>query len=243
MGNICWRRRVAPTTKTPIAILLLGLDGSGKTTIGHSLLKTHPKIPPKATAGCQVFPLRILNHSVEVTEVGGREDVRPLWKHYFLDSFGIIYVIDGSKWKRLPESRAILQQLMQNELLQTKPLLVLVNKQDRRDAVDHLDVIDFFNLSDFADAFKSPTLVVGVCALEEESKELTEGFHWLVTAIVENYEVLVKRNQILREIVNHKGRKGRSLIRTLSARVRKKKRSLGRKIARNRPRTAPHPQD
>uniref|UniRef100_A0A1B0CR86 Putative gtp-binding adp-ribosylation factor arf1 n=1 Tax=Lutzomyia longipalpis TaxID=7200 RepID=A0A1B0CR86_LUTLO len=225
MGNTCWKRRVAPAKDDPLNILLLGLDGAGKTTLGQSLLKPRPTAPPKPTTGCQVFPLRVHGHRVELTEVGGREDVRPLWRHYFLDALGLIFIVDGSKWQRLAEARDILQQLMQNELLQTKPLLVLVNKQDHPNAVDHLDVIDFFNLSDYANAFKTPTHVLGVCALEEASKNRTaEGINWLVSNIKTNHDALRRRNHILREIVNHKSKKGRtSIIRTLSARVRRKK--------------------
>ncbi|XP_059611320.1 uncharacterized protein LOC132258181 [Phlebotomus argentipes] len=243
MGNFCWRRRVAPTSGTALSILLVGLDGSGKTCLANTLLKTRLKGVPKPTTGCQVFPVTLQGSQIEVTEVGGREDVRPLWKHYFLDALGVVYVVDGSKWQRLAESRDILHQLMQNELLQTKPLLVLVNKQDKRDAVDHLDVIDFFEISDFANAFKTPTLVIGVSVDEEGSKRLSEGFNWLVTTVKDNHVALTRRNEIMRDIVNQKGKKGRSLIRTLSARVRRKKRSLGRKLTRKRPRTAPQPPD
>ncbi|GAB0088601.1 hypothetical protein DMENIID0001_030580 [Sergentomyia squamirostris] len=229
MGNwCCRRRRVAPSAGSSIGILLLGLGGSGKTSLAHALLKVRPTAAPKPTTGCQVFPLRIQEHHVEITEIGGREDVRPLWKHYFLDALGLIFVVDGSKWQRLPEARDVLIQLMQHELLQAKPLLVLVNKQDRPDAVDHLDVIDFFNLSDLANAFKTPTLVIGVSALQE-LKSLSQGLNWLVNTVTENYVVLTKRNQILREIVSQQQpnrRKGRSLFRTLSARVRRKVRLL-----------------
>lgn len=65
-------------------VLLLGLKGSGKTTIGNWAMKI--KSPPKeipSTVGLQMFETIVDNSVMTLIEVGGGDDIRKIWHHYF----------------------------------------------------------------------------------------------------------------------------------------------------------------
>ncbi len=56
--------------------------------------------------------------------MGGIKTFREAWRHYYDDSYGLIYVIDSSEQTRLDENREVLKQLLQEEKIQNKPILM-----------------------------------------------------------------------------------------------------------------------
>lgn len=65
-----------------ISILLLGIEHSGKTEIGHILSK-HPRIDFTSTKGVRMFNLNIDNRAIKLIDIGGSVGVRGIWPHYF----------------------------------------------------------------------------------------------------------------------------------------------------------------
>lgn len=68
---------------------MLGLDAAGKTTILYKLhigevLSTVP------TIGFNVEKVQYKNVMFTVWDVGGQEKLRPLWRHYFNNTDGLV---------------------------------------------------------------------------------------------------------------------------------------------------------
>merc|ERR1711997_287049 len=74
-------------------ILMVGLDAAGKTTILYQL-KLGEVLRTVPTIGFNVETVEYKNINFTVWDVGGQDRIRPLWRHYYRDADGIIFVVD-----------------------------------------------------------------------------------------------------------------------------------------------------
>jgi small GTP-binding protein len=65
--------------------------------------------------------------------VGGQEKIRPLWRHYYTGTQGLIYVVDCSDRDRIDEARQELHRIINDREMRDVVLLVFANKQDLPD--------------------------------------------------------------------------------------------------------------
>ncbi len=120
---------------SPKRILLLGLDGAGKTSILYKV-KLNENILTIPTVGFNVetvSPCKGVNFTV--WDVGGQYKIRQLWRYYFQNSQGLIYVVDSSDTLRFAESSEELHAIMNNDEMRDVPVVVIANKQDLPNAV------------------------------------------------------------------------------------------------------------
>ena len=81
-------------------------------------------------AGFNVETVEYKNISFTVWDVGGQDKIRPLWRHYFQNTQGIIFVVDSNDRDRIVEAREELQRMLNEDELRDAILLVFANKQD-----------------------------------------------------------------------------------------------------------------
>lgn len=79
-------------------------------------------------------------------DVGGKDKIRALWRHYYQGTTGLIFVVDSCDTDRLaPDdhhpwgSKYELERLLSEPELAGLPLLVYANKQDLRNDVKTID--------------------------------------------------------------------------------------------------------
>jgi ADP-ribosylation factor-like protein 13B len=180
-----------------IVLLLVGLDNAGKTVAAKGLAgESIDSVVP--TVGFSVVNLSYLNYIVKVFDLGGGPNIRGIWHKYFVDTHGVIFVVDSSDISRLDEAKEVLQELLSHEKISRKPVLVLANKQDNENALDEVDIIEKLDLESIVNGNECPTLVES-CAATEMSGNLKldpgikKGYEWLLNYIVRNYEILNKR--------------------------------------------------
>ena len=111
-------------------VLVLGLDGAGKTSIVHVLDKGEFAEVPM-TVSYNYTQLRKKKHKhFIIWDIGGQEKLRQTWRHYFFGIKVLVFVLDASDRQRLREAHHELHMLVEDEMLKDVPLLVLCNKMD-----------------------------------------------------------------------------------------------------------------
>ncbi|KAL6132342.1 hypothetical protein ACLB2K_070713 [Fragaria x ananassa] len=126
---------------TEMRVVMLGLDAAGKTTILYKLhigevLSTVP------TIGFNVEKVQYKNVMFTVWDVGGQEKLRPLWRHYFNNTDGLIYVVDSLDRERIGRAKEEFQAIISDPFMLNSVILVFANKQDMKGAMSPMEVCE-----------------------------------------------------------------------------------------------------
>lgn len=154
-------------------ILMLGLDAAGKTTILYKL-KMGQSIATIPTVGFNVETVKYKGVKFNVWDVGGQDKIRPLWRHYFTGTQGLIFVIDSADVDRIDEAREELYRIVNDREMRGAYVLVMANKQDLYNALKPDEIIKRMNLQHIRD---NQWLVQPAIATSGEG--LYEGLTWL----------------------------------------------------------------
>merc|ERR1712013_332829 len=154
-------------------ILMVGLDAAGKTTILYKL-KLGEIVTTIPTIGFNVETVEYKNISFTVWDVGGQDKIRPLWRHYFQNTEGLIFVIDSNDRERAVEARDELHRMLAEDELRDAVLLVFANKQDLPNAMNAAELTDKLGLHSIKNR---SWYIQSTCATSGDG--LYEGLDWL----------------------------------------------------------------
>lgn len=70
-----------------------------------------------------------------IQDVGGQDKIRPLWRHYYTGTQGLIFVIDSADRDRIDEARQELHKIVNDREMREVIILVFANKQDLPDGI------------------------------------------------------------------------------------------------------------
>ncbi|PIK41908.1 putative ADP-ribosylation factor 1-like [Apostichopus japonicus] len=160
-------------SKKEMRILMVGLDAAGKTTILYKL-KLGEIVTTIPTIGFNVETVEYKNISFTVWDVGGQDKIRPLWRHYFQNTQGLIFVIDSNDKERANEAREELNRMLQEDELRNAHLLVFANKQDLPNALNAADITEKLGLHKLSNR---NWYIQATCATSGDG--LYEGLDWL----------------------------------------------------------------
>ncbi|GJP53213.1 hypothetical protein CLOM_g12395 [Closterium sp. NIES-68] len=177
MGNFLVRAFAAFVGKRDMRILMVGLDAAGKTTILYKL-KLGENVTTIPTIGFNVETVEYNNISFTVWDVGGQDRIRPLWKHYFQHTNGLIFVVDSNDRDRVAEARDELHAMLNEDALRDAALLVFANKQDLPKAMSAAEITDSLALHTLR---QRTWYIQSTCATSGEG--LYEGLDWLAKNI------------------------------------------------------------
>jgi ADP-ribosylation factor 1/2 len=187
--------------KKEMRILMVGLDAAGKTTILYKLklgegelcvgiwveafqsvqLLTNVSFPVLVvttipTIGFNVETVEYKNISFTVWDVGGQDKIRPLWRHYYQNTQGLIFVVDSNDSDRIDAARDELHRMLNEDELRDAVLLVFANKQDLPNAMSAAEMTDKLGLHGLRPSYRQ-WYIQACCATTGDG--LYEGLDWL----------------------------------------------------------------
>jgi ADP-ribosylation factor protein 1 len=165
-----WSRMVG---SKEMRILMVGLDAAGKTTILYKL-KLGEVVTTIPTIGFNVETVEYKNISFTVWDVGGQDKIRPLWRHYYQGTQGLIFVVDSNDRDRVEDAREELNKMLDEDEMREAVVLVFANKQDLPNAMPAAEVTDKLGLSNMRNR---QWFIQSACATTGDG--LYEGLDWL----------------------------------------------------------------
>jgi len=173
MGNVFQKIFQGLFGRSEMRILMVGLDAAGKTTILYKL-KLGEIVTTIPTIGFNVETVEYKNISFTVWDVGGQDKIRPLWRHYFQNTQGLIFVIDSNDRERVGEAKEELMRMLNEDELRDAILLVFANKQDLPNAMNAAEITDKLGLHSLRNR---QWFIQATCATSGDG--LYEGLDWL----------------------------------------------------------------
>ena len=114
-----------------IKVLFIGLDGAGKTSIITKLkgLESGERSEIFPTAFLNCARITFNNKKFNCIEVSGLKRYRKVWKNFYNEVDGIIFVIDGTDVGRMHLIKGLINDLDKKKK-KNIPVVFMVNKQD-----------------------------------------------------------------------------------------------------------------
>ncbi|GBP16707.1 Cytochrome P450 4c3 [Eumeta japonica] len=155
----------------------VGLEGAGKTTILYKL-KLGEIVTTIPTIGFNVETLEYKNISFTIWDFAGRPGMRPMLRHYFQNTQGVIFVVDSSDTKRIDEVKHLITDMLQEEAFRDAVVLMFANKQDMPNAMSASELTNALNLNDLRNR---RCRVQATCATQ--GRGLHKGLDWLLNEL------------------------------------------------------------
>ena len=87
--------------------------------------------------GFNVETVTYKNVKFNVWDVGGQDKIRPLWRHYYTGTQGLVFVVDSQDRERIDEAKQELHRILSDREMKECLLLVFANKQDLPGGASH----------------------------------------------------------------------------------------------------------
>uniref|UniRef100_A0A8C6TYX2 ADP-ribosylation factor-like 13b n=1 Tax=Neogobius melanostomus TaxID=47308 RepID=A0A8C6TYX2_9GOBI len=177
MANCCnWLKRWREPARK-VTLVMVGLDNAGKTA---------------TVRGIQGAP------TVGFSKVDMKQGkIRGIWKNYYSESHGVVFVVDSTDVQRIQETRETMAEVLQHPRISGKPVLVLANKQDKDGALAEADIIENLSLEKLVNENKCLCQIEPCSAVlgygKKLDKSIKKGLNWLLHNIAKDYEAITER--------------------------------------------------
>jgi len=217
--SLCWKQREQRFT-----VVVLGVDNAGKTTLINTIKGDVTDLESgTSTFGRSNTLIKHGKTTMNFVDLGGGKSMRKYWQDVFAEVHAWIYVVDSACPERFEETRLMLSESSQHDLLASKPLLMFLNKCDLPEALPEDEVAKALKLDELnVSAWQlQRCTALRTAEMEEMDQRITDGLFWLQSAVSKDYSNLDAR--VERDIVLHKEKEAQIKAQKKAERERKKK--------------------
>ncbi|XP_036419329.1 ADP-ribosylation factor-like protein 13B isoform X4 [Colossoma macropomum] len=198
MANCCsWLKRWREPARK-VTLVMVGLDNAGKTATVRGIQGESP-LDVAPTVGFSKVDLKQGKFEVTIFDLGGGKRIRGIWKNYYSESYGVVFVVDSSDVRRIQETRDTMAEVLRHPRIAGKPVLVLANKQDQDGALAEADIIESLSLEKLVNENKCLCQIEPCSAVlgygKKVDKSIKNGLNWLLNNIAKDYEAITERVQ------------------------------------------------
>ncbi|XP_020830473.1 ADP-ribosylation factor-like protein 13B isoform X2 [Phascolarctos cinereus] len=175
---------------------MVGLDNAGKSATVKGMQGEDPEdVVP--TVGFSRIDLREGKFEVTIFDLGGGQKIREIWKNYYAEAYGIIFVVDSSDEKRMKEVKETVTDVLRHPRVSGKPILVLANKRDKVGSLSEAEIIHRLSLEKLVNEQKCRCEIKSCSAVwgsgKNFDKAIRTGLYWLLCAIANDFDALNDR--------------------------------------------------
>ncbi|CAG7558061.1 unnamed protein product [Fusarium equiseti] len=179
-------------TPPTIAVGVVSIPSAGKTAIIRKLSGGQDPIPPlnESSIACPNLISRYADTGIAVNNtiftVKGQEynvldyssdrRIRGVWRKLLFRMRAIIFIIDSTDKENMDDARDALWEVLYEEQLDPRPILILANKQDNPKAMSVSELIKYLKIEE--DLAKTRECRIMPSSAFDD-KSLEEGLEWL----------------------------------------------------------------
>ncbi|XP_060757181.1 ADP-ribosylation factor-like protein 9 isoform X1 [Neoarius graeffei] len=163
-------------------VLVLGLDGAGKTSLLQYFATGSAEQEVLPTQGFHAVSINREELHIEFLEIGGEEKLRDYWPVYLKKARVLVFVLDAADPTRFPLAKTSLHRLLASEPY--LPLVLLANKQDLPGACGVTELYESMGLGSVGDGRK-------LCVLGTQVQKGSSDAH---PSLQDAYELILEMN-------------------------------------------------
>ena len=134
--------RGSSTRASDLAQPRSGSRSPSPSPLAVALVSPPARAPPPSFVGFNVEKVQYKNVMFTVWDVGGQEKLRPLWRHYFNNTDGLIYVVDSLDKDRIDRAANEFHSIINDPFMRNSAILVFANKQDMKNCMSAAEVAE-----------------------------------------------------------------------------------------------------
>ena len=164
-------------------VLILGLEGSGKTTI-FDRIRSNDLNYTAPTIGFNVEQVNLENFVLNLWDFGGHEKIMCLWERYFDNVDLILVVLDSTDKENIDKVKEMFSIIKNSEKTKNTFVLILANKMDLKN-----QCMDTDEMAKLFDIYKYDLKIVNFIPC---SAVTTQGMNEMKTSMVSALKSLNK---------------------------------------------------
>eukprot|EP00669_Euglena_mutabilis_P014488 TRINITY_DN9587_c0_g1_i1.p1 TRINITY_DN9587_c0_g1~~TRINITY_DN9587_c0_g1_i1.p1 ORF type:complete len:296 (-),score=91.46 TRINITY_DN9587_c0_g1_i1:157-1023(-) len=187
-----------------ITLAVFGLEAAGKSTLISAVAGSpDPNVPP--TVGFSPSHFASENWDLMLFDLGGGAKFRSIWKEYYSELHGVIFVVDSADSSRFEEAKDALWGILNDDRATGKPLAIFANKQDMGTAKTAVEVEKALQIQTVQRHH-----VFGCSAIADPVDEnIEKGMEWILQEVTASFDDLTGR--VRRQLAEDKERRKQAM--------------------------------